>query len=195
MGFADIGDRVTPVRRRILSLEVGGPEAGPLAGLGDENLVLRAARLYIEAARDAGDPRGGAGPMRGAALIWTKRLPAASGIGGGSSDAAASTAGSGPSMGGLLARRRFAELALRLGADVPACLGARPVWVGGIGERLEPAADLPTAGIVLANPRSSVADTRRCFAAGVGRFRDRAVYRDVGGCRGLPRRWRPAATT
>ena len=47
----------------------------------------------------------------------------------------------------------LAELAARLGADVPACLAARPVWVGGIGERLEPAEGLPPAGIVLANSR------------------------------------------
>src|SRR4029079_14412000 len=41
--FADIGDRITATRADILSLAVGGPEAGTLAGLGDDNLVLRAA--------------------------------------------------------------------------------------------------------------------------------------------------------
>jgi 4-diphosphocytidyl-2-C-methyl-D-erythritol kinase len=48
-------------------------------------------------------------------------------------------------------------LALELGADAPACLAARPVWVGGIGEQLEPAASFPAAGIVLANPRRALA--------------------------------------
>ena len=53
------GSRQSPADR--LSLAVGGPEAAALAGLGDDNLVLRAARLYIDAAREAGGAaRGGA---------------------------------------------------------------------------------------------------------------------------------------
>ena len=48
--FADIGDRVEGSPADIPSLAVGGPEAAALADLGDDNLVLRAARLYIEAA-------------------------------------------------------------------------------------------------------------------------------------------------
>jgi 4-diphosphocytidyl-2-C-methyl-D-erythritol kinase len=66
-------------------------------------------------------------------------------------------------------------LALRLGADVPACLAARPVWVGGVGEQLEPMADLPPAGIVLANPRralptAAVFRERRGPVTASGRF-------------------------
>ena len=114
--------------------------------VGNDNLVLRAARLLADHA----------GIVPGAALHLEKRLPVAGGIGGGSSDAAAA----------LRALRRLWRLSLddetlctlgaRLGADVPACLYRRAVWVGGIGERLEPAGAMPQAGILLANPRRAL---------------------------------------
>jgi 4-diphosphocytidyl-2-C-methyl-D-erythritol kinase len=154
VAFADIGDQVTARRASALSLEVSGPEAGGLAGLGEGNLVLLAARLLA----------GHTGISEGAALHLEKNLPAAAGIGGGSSDAAAA----------LLALRRLWEAAIgdeelreigaSFGADIPACLYRRPVWVGGIGERLEPAAGLPPAGILLVNPRK-VLPTATVFKA------------------------------
>jgi 4-diphosphocytidyl-2-C-methyl-D-erythritol kinase len=149
VAFADIGDRIEgwPADRMLLA--VGGPEAGAVAGLGDDNLVLRAARLYIEAARAAGM----ASRVPGVTLYLDKHLPAASGIGGGSSDAAATLRLLDHLSGGVLAAAALAGLAARLGADVPACLAAQPVWVGGVGEILEPADPLPACGIVLANPR------------------------------------------
>jgi 4-diphosphocytidyl-2-C-methyl-D-erythritol kinase len=143
LAFADIGDEITAAPADTLTLTVSGPEAAAIAGLGDDNLVLRAARLFRERA----------GIAAGAALHLDKRLPAAAGIGGGSSDAAAALRALSRLWGQPLDDKRLAALALQLGADVPACLAARPVWVGGIGEQLEPAATLPAAGIVLANPR------------------------------------------
>ncbi len=129
VAFADIGDRLTAEPAASLSLTVDGPEAADLAAVGDDNLVLRAARLLADRA----------GITAGAALHLDKHLPVAAGIGGGSSDAAAA----------LLALKRLWRVSLedealcalgaRLGADVPACLYRRAVWVGGIGERLEPA--------------------------------------------------------
>jgi 4-diphosphocytidyl-2-C-methyl-D-erythritol kinase len=148
-----------------LSLAVGGPEAGFIAALGEDNLVMRAARLLAGAARAT---RPGAVPP-GAALYLDKRLPAASGIGGGSSDAAATLRALDRMWGHPLNAVVQARLALKLGADTPACLAARPVWIGGIGERVEAAAGLPPAGIVLANPRRSLA-TPDVFAARRGAF-------------------------
>src|SRR5579885_2811096 len=58
---------------------------------------------------------------------------------------------------------------LALGADVPACLAARPLWVGGVGEALEPAGELPELAIVLANPRRAL-PTAAVFRARSGRF-------------------------
>jgi 4-diphosphocytidyl-2-C-methyl-D-erythritol kinase len=159
VAFADIGDRLTAEPARSLSLAVEGPEAAGLAADVDDNLVLRAARLLAD--------RAGIAP--GAALRLDKRLPVAAGIGGGSSDAAAA----------LLLLRRLWRLSLgeealcglgaRLGADVPACICRRAVWVGGIGELLEPAPPLPEAGILLANPRKTL-PTPAVFAARRGPF-------------------------
>jgi 4-diphosphocytidyl-2-C-methyl-D-erythritol kinase len=165
VAFVDIGDRLTAEPAASLSLSVDGPEAADLAGVGDDNLVLRAARLL----------RDHAGIAAGAELHLHKRLPVAAGIGGGSSDAAAA----------MLALRRLWHLSLddealcglgaRLGADVPACIHGRTVWVGGIGERLEPAGPLPQAGILLANPRKAL-PTRAVFAARRGPFSDAARF-------------------
>ena len=143
IAFADIGDEVTATPADTLTLTVGGPEAEAIAGLGNDNLVLRAARLL--AAR--------AGIGASASLHLDKRLPAAAGIGGGSSDAAATLRALSRLWAHRLDEAALMAFALELGADVPACLAGRPVWVGGVGEELEPAAALPPAGIVLANPR------------------------------------------
>jgi 4-diphosphocytidyl-2-C-methyl-D-erythritol kinase len=162
IAFADIGDRLTAVPAASLSLTVRGPEGAAIGGLGQDNLVMRAARLL------AGATAGGATPP-GAALYLDKRLPVASGIGGGSSDAAATLRALDRMWGHRRDPAALAALALRLGADTPACLAARPVWVGGIGERIEEAVGLPPAGIVLANPRRSLA-TQDVFAARRGAF-------------------------
>jgi 4-diphosphocytidyl-2-C-methyl-D-erythritol kinase len=161
VAFADIGDRLTAEPAKSLSLTVDGPEATDLAAAGDDNLVLRAARLLAERA----------GITAGAALRLEKHLPVAAGIGGGSSDAAAA----------LLALNRLWRISLedealcalgaRLGADVPACLYRRAVWVGGTGERVEPAGPLPEAGILLVNPRRAL-PTAAVFAVRRGRFGD-----------------------
>jgi 4-diphosphocytidyl-2-C-methyl-D-erythritol kinase len=178
VAFADIGDRVAASPADRPTLRVGGKEAGALAGIGEDNLVLRAARLYIEAASAAG------AAARGAALLLDKRLPTASGIGGGSSDAAAALRLLDYLYGGALTPAALAGLAARLGADVPSCLLARPVWVGGVGELLEPADFLPACGIVLANPRitlptPSVFRAREGTFSGPGRFA--AMPRDAAG--------------
>src|ERR1700730_16524070 len=65
---------------------------------------------------------------------------------------------------------RFASSALGSGgAALPACLYGRAVGVGGIGEQLEPAATLPRAGILLANPRQGLS-TAAIFTARRGPF-------------------------
>jgi len=159
VAFADIGDRLTVETAASFSLVVDGAEAAALNTVANDNLVLRAARLLAEHA----------GISAGAALQLEKRLPVAGGVGGGSSDAAAA----------LLALRRLWRLSVedealhqlgaRLGADVPACLYRDAVWVGGVGERLEPAGALPEAGIVLANPRKAL-PTGLVFASRRGPF-------------------------
>src|SRR6266851_2033656 len=141
VAFADIADTVTAEPADELTLAIDGPFAAALAGAAD-NLVLRAARLLAAQCR----------VTAGAALRLTKRLPIASGVGGGSSDAAAALRALQSLWNVSLGRRELAALAARLGADVPVCVLGRPAWLGGIGDRLEVAPALPPVAVVLANP-------------------------------------------
>ena len=143
--FAGAGDRVTAAPGQGLSLTLDGPEAAGLAAEPD-NLVLRAAR-----AMGVADAR---------LTLW-KGLPVASGIGGGSADAAAALR----ALARLTGRPMpDAASVLRLGADVPVCLAGRPARMQGVGGALSPLPPLPPAWLVLANPRVAVA-TPAVFAA------------------------------
>ncbi len=143
--FADVADRVSAAPGEGLSLKVTGPEGAGLAAQPD-NLVLRAARAL---------------GVTGAALVLEKHLPLASGIGGGSADAAAALRALARLTGRALPP---AEQVLRLGADVPVCLASRPARMSGIGEVLAPLPPLPPLWSVLANPRVAV-PTPQVFAA------------------------------
>ncbi len=162
--FPDIGDHVTARPAPALSLELGGPFAGDLPA-GEDNLVLAAARALA------------AGGASGAALRLEKNLPVASGIGGGSADAAATlrllarlwAREGGARERGARERADLPAIAARLGADVPVCLGARAARMSGIGTALAPPPRLPEAGIVLANPGIAL-PTRDVFAARGGAF-------------------------
>lgn len=148
--FADIGDRVTATAADHLSLVVTGPMAAGLTS-GPDNLVLRAARFLADHA----------GKSCGAALGLEKHLPVASGIGGGSSDAAAALR----ALSGLWRVACPAPAAtLLLGADLPVCMAARPARMRGVGDVLEAVPPLPPLWLVLANPGVEVA-TGRIFAA------------------------------
>jgi 4-diphosphocytidyl-2-C-methyl-D-erythritol kinase len=159
VAFADIGDRVAAEPAASLSLEIGGPEGAHLLPVRDHNLVLRAARLLAEHTGIAG----------GAALRLEKHLQVSAGIGSGSSDAAAALLALRELWRVSMSDEALRELGAGLGADVPACLYGRAVWVGGIGECLEPAGTLPEAGILLANPRRPL-PTAAVFAARRGLF-------------------------
>jgi 4-diphosphocytidyl-2-C-methyl-D-erythritol kinase len=150
--FPDVGDVVSAAPAEALTLAIGGPRGEGLHGETD-NLVLRAARLLA--------------PGRGAALTLEKNLPVASGIGGGSADAAAALRVLTALWG--LEEVDLPSLALRLGADVPVCLESRPARMQGIGEFLLPAPGLPDFGMVLVNPGVAV-PTPAVFRARQGEF-------------------------
>lgn len=139
--FAGVGDRLSVTDAEGLSLAVTGPFGGQLATEAD-NLVLRAARLLAEAS----------GIEARAALVLEKNLPIASGIGGGSSDAAAALRLLADFWGVTLDAPLLQTIALKLGADVPVCLARQAVRMAGIGEVLSPVPMLPAMGLVLANP-------------------------------------------
>src|SRR5439155_24851132 len=142
IAFADIGDEVTAAPADTLSLTVGGPEAEAIAELGDDNLVMRAARLLVARV----------GISAGAALQLDKRLPAAAGIGGGSSDAAATLRALSRLWKHPLDEQSLTPSALELAADVPVCLAAPPAWPRGLRQALEPAGPSPPPALAPANP-------------------------------------------
>jgi 4-diphosphocytidyl-2-C-methyl-D-erythritol kinase len=159
--FGPVADRLEAAPAAALSLSVAGPFGAALADEAD-NLVLRAARALAEAA-------GAAPPGRGAALRLTKRLPVASGIGGGSADAAAALRLLDRLWGLGFGAERLAVLAAALGVDVPVCVRSRPARMGGVGGDLSPAPMLPECGLLLANPGAALA-TAAVFRARVGGF-------------------------
>lgn len=168
--FPDIADSLSMAPADALSLEIAGPFAASLGG--DDNLVLRAARALLEAAHAS----------RGAALLLDKRLPVASGIGGGSADAAAALRLLNRVWALGLPAPQLAGIALGLGADVPVCLASEPARMGGIGELIGVAPALPHCGIVLVNPGVPVA-TADIFRAREETYSEPAV---------LPPRWADA---
>jgi 4-diphosphocytidyl-2-C-methyl-D-erythritol kinase len=163
--FTDLGDVLAMDAAPGLSLAIDGPFAAGLDGEGD-NLVLRAARLL-----------GG----QGANITLTKNLPVASGIGGGSADAAAALRGLNRLWN---ANGDLQAIGAALGSDIPVCVASVPAFMEGRGEILRAVQSMPHVPMLLVNPRVAV-PTRDVFAAldcrsGVemalppGRFRDTA---------------------
>jgi 4-diphosphocytidyl-2-C-methyl-D-erythritol kinase len=171
MAFADIGDELAIEPASGFSLLVDGPFAEALKGEAD-NIVLRAARMLAERAAVVPNAR----------ITLTKNLPIASGIGGGSADAAAALRGLCKLWKVNLTEADLQTIALSLGSDVPVCLKGRPCWVEGIGERLTVIPIFPLLHVVLANPGVSVstAQAYSTMGAGSGVAHDRpATFRDT----------------
>jgi 4-diphosphocytidyl-2-C-methyl-D-erythritol kinase len=156
--FAGAADQIEVAPHDALTLDIVGPEAGPLAAEPD-NLVLRAARAL--AAATGREPR--------AALRLTKNLPVASGIGGGSADAAAALRVLNRLWDTRLPNEALRAIGATLGADVPVCVESRPMLMQGIGEVLTEAPILPAFGLLLVNPRVAL-PTLAVFAARTGAF-------------------------
>lgn len=157
--FAEAGDDLTLAKDETLSLSIDGPFAGALSK-NDDNLVLRAVRSLASAVR-----RPAVAEVR-----LTKNLPVASGIGGGSADAAATLRGL-RWMWGLAHpgddvswghRDPFAncpetyQAAIGIGSDVPVCLLSAPAFMEGRGERVWSLGSFPGAAMVLINPGVAV---------------------------------------
>ena len=137
--FADIGDNVSVIPNDGFSLVVKGPYADGVPD-GDDNLVLKAARIYAD-------------KCDGAAVTLTKNLPVASGIGGGSADAAATLRAMARMTGAALPD----DSGLSLGADVPVCLRSETCLMQGIGEEITTLPDFSGFHAVLACPDVRVA--------------------------------------
>lgn len=145
--FADIADRLTYDARAgkagELALGISGPFSKELQG-GQDNLILKAARLFFDTYHI--DPRG--------KFHLIKNLPLASGIGGGSADAAAALR--------LLAAEfktdssSMMDLAPKIGADVPVCYPSQTAHMQGIGEHVELKSGFDSVAAILVNPGFAV---------------------------------------
>lgn len=141
--FANDGDYVSVTPDDEVRLTISGPFATSLDADAN-NLVVRAAHALRERF----------GIKQGARLHLEKNLPVASGIGGGSADAAATLR--------LLANLwsleksdpQITEIAKKLGADVPACLASCTQFGDGVGDQLVTAniSQLEGAPLLLVNP-------------------------------------------
>jgi 4-diphosphocytidyl-2-C-methyl-D-erythritol kinase len=151
VAFANFGDDIELLPGDDLELEVEGSFAGALTG---DNLILAAAKAAKERV-----PTLKLGRFR-----LNKVLPVAAGLGGGSADAAAALRLIQRANPGLVPGSVLAELAPKLGSDLPACLQSRPALLAGRGEKIEFVGGFPACGVVLANPGRRLA-TETVYAA------------------------------
>ncbi|MGX7346492.1 4-(cytidine 5'-diphospho)-2-C-methyl-D-erythritol kinase [Acetobacter pasteurianus] len=133
---------------------------------GADNLVMKAAAVL----RDLAGPQAN---VQGGCLVLEKNLPVASGIGGGSADAAAALRLLNRAWNAQVDEPTLFRVAETLGADVPVCLLSQTVRMEGIGETLTPAPRLPECGLVLVNCGQAVS-TPDVFRKRTGDFVPRA---------------------
>lgn len=155
-------DRLTISPARELSLTVSGAAGG--VATDDSNLVLRAARELAEASRH---------PCAGA-IALEKNVPIGAGLGGGSSDAAATLKSLNELWGLHWDTARLQALGARIGSDVPLFIEDAPaVVIRGRGERVEPLSISPRGWVAVIVPAYSISTAE--------------VYRAVDKCE-VPRR-------
>jgi 4-diphosphocytidyl-2-C-methyl-D-erythritol kinase len=162
VAFADVADVLTIAPATDVSIGLSGPFASDLP-LGDENIILTAWRLLADYAQKKNTPFS---PIK---FHLEKNLPVASGIGGGSADAAAALRGLIQYFKISISSRDLNDLALQLGADVPICLLQKTSRMRGIGEIIEPIDIDPPSGIILVNPRIPVTTSNVFEALGLAR--------------------------
>lgn len=142
--FTEIGDEVSVEKadNLLMVLKTAGPFGSDLPHDPGSNLVYRALTTLLN----------DTGTLQGIELRLTKNLPVASGLGGGSADAAATLHLLNEMLGLNLEAARLFEIAATLGSDVPVCVYNRSALMSGRGEHLAPGPDLPPLPVVLLNP-------------------------------------------
>ncbi len=143
---------VEPAAKSSISVALSG-RAGEVPA-GDDNLVARAARAFLDAA----------GLAARVALTLDKQIPVGAGLGGGSSDAATVLRALARRFANAFSDPALAAIAVRLGADVPFFLEPRPAWVTGIGERIEPLPEFRSLDLLVVTPTPPLA-TAEVFRA------------------------------
>ncbi len=153
--FVDQGDKLAAIEAEVLTLTITGPFANGLSN-DAENLVLLAAKAL----------RTHFAITQGAKIVLDKRLPIASGIGGGSADAAAAARLLNQLWGIGASNEELAHILAPLGADIPACVASETVRGQGTGTTRTPvdASRLDAMPILLVNPGKPLS-TGLVFAA------------------------------
>lgn len=119
----------------------------------DDNLIIRATELL----------RANYGRNQlGASITLTKRIPIGSGLGGGSSNAAATLKALNKLWDCGLEKQELATMGLELGADVPVFVWGKSAWAEGVGERLE-AIEIEPCWYLVINP-NSIVSTAQIFS-------------------------------
>lgn len=145
VAFTEVGDDLLIEPADKLTFALKGPFSNKLL-LNESNLVVQAAQLMGKGFKS----------LPGAKITLEKNLPIASGIGGGSADAAAVFSALNVFWRIGKTNKELAALGLSLGADVPVCIYGKTAFLGGIGEIIEPAPELPSMGVLLVNPNLSL---------------------------------------
>lgn len=149
VAFTDLGDEITIAPADDFALTITGPFAGQTPQA--DNLVEKTARILCARFEKAPAIH----------ITLTKNLPVGSGIGGGSSDAAATARGLCTYFG---IEDKIGDILLSLGADIPACYRCAPLRFLKIGEELQDVTDFPALPVLLANPLIPC-PTRKVFQA------------------------------
>lgn len=151
VAFGDFGDHISVTHAQNDHFTVSG-YYGSYIPLNSDNLVLKARDLLRAHNRDIATP---------VHIHLEKKLPIAAGIGGGSTDAAATLTALNELWQLNLPQDQILELGLQLGADVPMCLHSQqngtPLMVHGIGEKLTPLKNFPSLHILLINDGTALA--------------------------------------
>lgn len=172
VAFAVHGDEITLEPARELSLLAAGP-FGAMLPPDNDNLVLKAARLLADKLDRPPSVR----------ITLRKNLPVASGLGGGSADAAAVLRGLASLWKLEIDHETLIGIAALLGADVPVCLDCAAAWIEGRGEKVTGLSALPRLPLILVNPAVPVS-TAEVFSAlgarsGLKFVCPRAPFRDL----------------
>lgn len=151
VAFASLGDDIELDPHGPLELAVEGRFK---AALGGDNLIIKAAQAASNEVPE----------LKLGRFRLVKNLPVASGLGGGSADAAAALRLLARANDSALDDAMLTALARELGSDVSVCLTSRPALISGRGERVEPVTGFPSCAVLLANPGLPLA-TEAVYAA------------------------------
>jgi 4-diphosphocytidyl-2-C-methyl-D-erythritol kinase len=135
-----IGAKTAPKNRLTVSCN------DPRVPAGQKNLAYKAALLILRDAKASAQLR----------IRIHKRIPVGAGLGGGSTDAAATLVGLNRLLRLGYTSKRLEEMSLALGADVPFFVKAVPARARGIGERLSPLRGVPRLWLIILYPNFPV---------------------------------------